>query len=200
MTGQESAGNTHKAGSGAARLGRAVRRMLELVIVVALAIMVVLVFGNVVLRYGFNSGLMLSEELSRLLFVWLIFLGAILASLEHAHLGVDMMVRRLPASGKRACIALSGVLMLVTCVLLIVGCWRQMAVNFDNLMPVLGIPYAVLYAAGLVGGLGLAISVAYNMLVALTRPQSDDELILVRSSEEEALIADAVDQPPEHGR
>ena len=47
------------------------------VIAVLLAVMVVLVFGNVVLRYGFNSGITVSEELSRWLFVWMTFLGAI---------------------------------------------------------------------------------------------------------------------------
>ena len=36
-------------------------RFLELVISVALAVMVVLVFGNVVMRYAFNSGITLSE-------------------------------------------------------------------------------------------------------------------------------------------
>ena len=42
-------------------------RQLEAVIGVILAIMVVLVFGNVVLRYGFNSGIIISEEVSRYL-------------------------------------------------------------------------------------------------------------------------------------
>ena len=41
--------------------------------------MVVLVFANVLLRYGFNSGITLSEELSRWLFVWMTFLGAVVA-------------------------------------------------------------------------------------------------------------------------
>ena len=48
-------------------------RLIDLLLAVALAIMVVLVFGNVVLRYGFNSGITTSEELSRWLFVWLTF-------------------------------------------------------------------------------------------------------------------------------
>ena len=59
------------------------------VIALCLAVMVVLVFGNVVLRYGFNSGIAISEELSRWLLVWLTFLGAIVAVREHSHLGVD---------------------------------------------------------------------------------------------------------------
>jgi TRAP-type mannitol/chloroaromatic compound transport system permease small subunit len=43
-------------------------RRLETVIGMILALMVVLVFGNVVLRYGFNSGITVSEESSRYLF------------------------------------------------------------------------------------------------------------------------------------
>ena len=45
-------------------------RLLEAVMALLLAAMVVLVFGNVVLRYVFNSGITISEELSRWLFVW----------------------------------------------------------------------------------------------------------------------------------
>ncbi len=71
-------------------------RLLNGVIALFLAIMVVLVFGNVVLRYGFNSGITVSEEVSRWLFVWLTFLGAIVALHEHGHLGTDMLVSRLP--------------------------------------------------------------------------------------------------------
>lgn len=46
--------------------------------------MVVMVFGNVVLRYAFNSGIAISEEVSRWLFVWITFLGAIVAVRERA--------------------------------------------------------------------------------------------------------------------
>src|SRR3954469_11996091 len=48
-------------------------RLLSLVMVASLFLMVVMVFGNVVLRYGFNTGITVSEELSRWLFVWMTF-------------------------------------------------------------------------------------------------------------------------------
>jgi len=50
-------------------------RLLSWLMVASLALMVVLVFTNVVLRYAMNSGISVSEELSRWLFVWLTFLG-----------------------------------------------------------------------------------------------------------------------------
>ena len=82
-------------------------RFLKFVIAGFLAVMVVLVFGNVVLRYAFNSGITVSEELSRWLMVWLTFLGAVVALRDHSHLGVDTLVRVLPPAGKRICFVLS---------------------------------------------------------------------------------------------
>ncbi len=66
---------------------------LEVLLVLLLAGMVVMVFGNVVLRYGFNSGIDVSEEMSRYFFVWLTFIGAVVALRENAHLGVETLVR-----------------------------------------------------------------------------------------------------------
>ena len=81
-------------------------RVIEGLIALMLAVMVVLVFGNVVLRYGFNSGITVSEEISRWLFIWMTFLGAVVALRERGHLGVDMVVQRLPRWGKKACLAI----------------------------------------------------------------------------------------------
>jgi TRAP-type C4-dicarboxylate transport system permease small subunit len=67
-------------------------RGLDRVSALALALMAAMVFGNVVLRYVFNSGIAVSEELSRWLFVWMTFLGAVVALKENAHLGTDMLV------------------------------------------------------------------------------------------------------------
>ena len=85
--------------------------VIDTLLAIALAVMVLLVFGNVVLRYGFNSGITTSEELSRWLFVWLTFLGAIVAMKEGAHLGTDALVSRLPVRGKQVFFVLSHGLM-----------------------------------------------------------------------------------------
>ena len=96
-------------------------RLLEWTIALLLAVMVVLVFGNVVMRYAFNSGITVSEELSRWLFVWMTFLGAIVALKEHAHLGTDMLVSRLGPGGKKACLLVGHLLMLYVTWLLFSG-------------------------------------------------------------------------------
>ena len=94
-------------------------RLFGLLMVVALALMVVMVFGNVVLRYGFNSAITVSEELSRWLFVWLTFLGAIVAvrARPPGHRHCWCRACRVPAS--RLCFVAAHVLMLYMCWLMV---------------------------------------------------------------------------------
>jgi TRAP-type transport system small permease protein len=180
------------------RAARAVARTLEAVIVINLAIMAILVFGNVVLRYAFNSGIAISEELSRLLFVWLIFLGAILASAQHAHIGFDTLVTHLPAAGKKILIVLTGVLMLAAGVIFIIGGWNQTVINLDNTYPVLGISYAWLYAVAIVFGIGILITISINIWRALTGADTASELSLTQDLSdriEEKIGQVAIDMP-----
>ena len=156
------------------RLGRACVRVLEILIVACLAVMAVLVFGNVVLRYVFDSGIALSEELSRLLFVWLIFLGAILASVQHAHIGFDGLVQKLPLGMRKALVLLTGVLMLAACAMFLIGGWEQTKINLGNSYPVLEVPYAWLYGVALVFGAGMIIAIVNNIWHALRGPQGPE--------------------------
>lgn len=152
------------------RFGSACVRALEIIIVVCLAVMAMLVFGNVVLRYAFDSGIAVSEELSRLLFVWLIFLGAILASVQRAHIGFDALVARLPLTGRKALVLLTGGLMIWACGMFVVGGWKQMQINLGNSYPVLGISYGWLYGVAIVFGGGMALAIANNIWQTLRSP------------------------------
>ncbi len=100
-------------------------RALKFFIVACLVVMVVLVFGNVVLRYAFNTGITVSEELSRWLFVWLTFVGAVIALRDHAHLGMDSVVSRLPTTAKKVCFFVSNVLILYALWLFLDGSWHR---------------------------------------------------------------------------
>ena len=158
------------------RLGRASVRALEAAIVISLATMAVLVFGNVVLRYAFDSGIAMSEELARLLFVWMIFLGAILASAQHAHIGFNSLVQRLPATERKAMVVFTGLLMLAACAMFIVGGWQQTQINLENTYPVLGISYAWLYGVAIVFGVGMVLTIANNIWQTLAGGPPDTGL------------------------
>jgi len=159
-------------------------RLIGYLIGAALLVMVLMVFGNVVMRYAFNSGLTLSEELSRWLFVWLTFLGAVVALRNNAHLGTDMLVGRLGPRGKRLFMGLSLLLMIYSVWLLLKGSYAQFLVNVDSESPVMGASMGWFYAAGM-GFSALSLPILLQELWRLVIGQIDDEhLMLVQESEE----------------
>ena len=157
--------------------------LLKALIALCLAVMVVLVFGNVVLRYGFNSGITVSEELSRWLFLWMTFLGAVVAMKEHAHLGSDMLVSRLPRIGKRICLIAGQLLMLYVTWLVFKGSLDQTRINWDATAPVTGWPLAVVYASGVVFAVSVAVLLVRETGRALTGRVRDEELVMVKEEE-----------------
>ena len=168
---------------------------IETVIALALAVMVLLVFGNVVLRYGFNSGITLSEEVSRWLFIWMTFLGAIVALREHGHLGVDMFVSRLPPLGKRVCLVAGHLLMLFIVWLLLAGSVAQARINWDVTAPVTGASMAIVYAAGIVFAVCAAGLLLLDLFKVLTGRLADDQLVLVQESEEAVQLQQILGEP-----
>src|SRR5690349_4526545 len=125
-------------------------RLLELLVVACLVAMVIMVFGNVILRYAFNSGITVSEEMSRYCFIWLTYIGAMVAMREGAHLGVDTLIKHLPLAGKKGCFFVSEALMLFCNWLFLQGTWRMHELQVTNVSPVVGISMIWIYGIGYV--------------------------------------------------
>jgi len=115
-------------------------KFLEWILVFLLAGMTVMVFANVVLRYGFGSGIDISEELSRFFFVWLIFLGAIVAMRHNMHMGFDLVVTAVSPNIRRALLTIANLAVFAMCILVLVGTLKQAHVNATNLAAVTRMP------------------------------------------------------------
>lgn len=152
-------------------------RTLEWLLIGLLGVMVVLVFGNVVLRYGFNSGLVFSEEVSRFVFVWLTLLGALVAMRDRAHLGVSSLIAALPPRGRRAMRFVSDLVVLGCCLMLARGAWRQTVIAVSDHAPVTGISMAWVVGVLVVSALGMAALVAHDLWRQLTGRMPADELV-----------------------
>jgi TRAP-type C4-dicarboxylate transport system permease small subunit len=162
-------------------------RLAEFTLVTMLSLMVIMVFGNVVLRYGFNDGIIISEELSRYLFIWITFLGAIVTMRDNAHLGLDSLVRRLSLRGKKLAFAVSNILMLGCCALMFYGTFKQHGINASTRSPVLEVPMIWIYGVGYLTSVAMGLMIAAK-LVALARGQfQDSDLIQIQDSEETAI-------------
>ena len=159
-------------------------RLLSGAIVALMAAMVVLVFGNVVLRYALNSGITMSEELSRWFFVWMTFLGAVVGLREHAHLGTDLLIGRLGRRGKRGCLVIAQLLMLWVTWLIFRGSWEQTRINWDVEAPVSGLSMAWLSGVGLVFAVLTAPMLLRELWRTLSGTADDTELVMVQESED----------------
>ena len=159
-------------------------RGLSVLMVLCLGLMVIMVFGNVVLRYGFNAGITVSEELSRWLFVWMTFLGALVALRNHAHLGTDSLVSRLPPAGKKFCLGLTHLLMLFICWLMFRGAWEQTVINWGSTSAVMEASMAWFYASGVFFAVLAAVFILNDFLKLLSGRLSEAELIGIVESDD----------------
>lgn len=133
------------------------QRLAEHFMVLALAGMVVAVFVNVVLRYVFNTSIVSYEEIARLLFVWLVAIGAIVAAYECSHLGFDMVTSRVRPATRRALFWLTQALVIVCMLMLLWGSWAQVEAGLNSYSTVMGYPLALGAAATLVLALGMLV-------------------------------------------
>lgn len=144
---------------------------MALCMALCLAGMAILVFGNVVLRYIFNSGITWSEEMARYLFVFMIFFGATLALIQRQHLSVDVLVTRLPLPLQRTCAVVCSALMLYAIYLMVDGAWQLGWINQNSRGPATGFPVWSLYAGCLAMGLAMGVTVVYDLIRTLRKPR-----------------------------
>ncbi|MBR9652026.1 TRAP transporter small permease [Thalassovita aquimarina] len=113
-------------------LGRAVNEFEETAIALILGLMTLITFINVVLRYGFNTGLIWGLEMTTFLFAWLVLFGMSYAVKVTAQLGVDAVIALFNPRLRRAVGVAAGLLCILYAFLLLKGAWDYWA-NFANL-------------------------------------------------------------------
>ncbi|TNF59556.1 MAG: TRAP transporter small permease [Burkholderiales bacterium] len=142
------------------RLHDWLRHLAEAFMALCMTVMLVVIFVNVVLRYGWGTGILISEELARLLFVWLVSVSAVLALQEGKHLGFDMVTSRLQGVPAVVLWWISRGLMALVLHYLITGAWEQVLVGMDSRSPVMGYPLALTAGGIFVMGVAMAVLLA----------------------------------------
>lgn len=151
----------------ASTLAGRLKAVVHAIMALALGVMALAVFVNVVLRYGFGSGVAASEELSRLLFVWMVFLGAAVAYPAGEHMAFTSLAalfRKRP-SVFAALTVLIRLLVIAACVMLAWGAWQQVLVGLGSHSVVLGYSTALLPMPALI----CAVAIGVMALIELVR-------------------------------
>jgi TRAP-type C4-dicarboxylate transport system permease small subunit len=146
------------------------RRAFDIAMAMCLLVMAVAVFVNVVLRYGFGSGIAASEELSRLLFVWMVFIGAAAGYPAGEHMAFTSLLppleRRLGAGFMRAVATFIHACVVLGCVLVGWGAWQQVVVGMDSTSVVLGYPVALLPLPAFLASVFIGVVALKDLLTA----------------------------------
>ncbi|MDO5693102.1 MAG: TRAP transporter small permease subunit [Pseudomonadota bacterium] len=156
------------------------QKLAYMTMALCLGVMATLVFLNVVLRYGFGTGIAATEELSRLLFVWMVFIGATAAYPSGEHMAFTSLLellRRRPAAMKAATVLIRG-LVIGACVLLGWGAWQQVAVGWNSVSVVLRYPTALLPLPALLCAVAIGLMATWELLRGaplLLEPRADVE-------------------------
>jgi TRAP-type C4-dicarboxylate transport system permease small subunit len=68
----------------------------EIALGITVSVMIVMIFTQVIFRYIFNAPIYWADEFAVLIFAWMIFLGAVIATKNNDHISVDTFMRMLP--------------------------------------------------------------------------------------------------------
>ncbi|MGB3211952.1 MAG: TRAP transporter small permease [Desulforhopalus sp.] len=102
---------------------RLINRVEEAMICILLILTTLLVFLDVVMRFGFNSGFMWTQELTLHMSAWMVLFGASYGLKVGSHIGMDAFVKLFPAIGQRILSGIAAILALVYCGLIFYGSW-----------------------------------------------------------------------------
>jgi TRAP-type transport system small permease protein len=149
--------------------------VIDLLMATLLAAMIALVFVNVVMRYGFSSGIRQSVELARLWFVWIVMLGAAVVLRRGEHLAVaefsEALFPRAVPTLRRIC----WIVVIVAVGMLFVGALNQTMANWKNISQLTGLPSGLFYLAGVVSAIMMAGIAVVRLIDPMNVPDNSDE-------------------------
>lgn len=155
-------------------------RGIEILIAFFLAVMIALVFANVVLRYCFSTGFAWSEEVARLCFIYLVYLGAIGAMRDNQHLGLDSVLARVPERAQKVIYFLVQVAIIWVMVILTQGSWQLVIQNLADRWVATQIPVFLVYGVGLITGIAIIILALANIYRLAVLKISVNALLSIR--------------------
>jgi TRAP-type C4-dicarboxylate transport system permease small subunit len=170
---------------------------IEYIMGIMIGLMIAFVFLNVILRTCFNSGLVWSEELSRYLFIFVTYIGAIGAMRDNTHLGMDTVVKHVPKVAMKPVYVLCQLMIIAIMGVLTQGSYKMSIQNIHAKAAATGIPLWIIYGIGVVTAVCISIICITNIFKALTVPNAVEKMILLHESEEDDIVEEATKNRPD---
>jgi len=155
-------------------------RVVEIMIAIFLGMMILLVFMNVIGRYIFSIGFVWSEEVARLCFIFLVYLGSIEAMRDNRHLFIDSLMLKVPKLLQTVIYAFSQGVIIWLMVILTRGAWGLVIQNLNNVWIATHFPSFIVHFFGCLLGASIAIIALFNLILLFVFKTPVSELIKIR--------------------
>ncbi len=137
------------------------------------AVLVIVVAAEVFLRYVLNYSMIFSNELSRLCFVWIIFLTMPLGVAKGYHVGITMLDNLLKGAAVRAAFRLTVVLTIGLMGLVVVVSAHSVVGRWGEILSTLPLPASVFFIPIVIGAVHSILHLVVQ-LVEGERPRRPD--------------------------
>lgn len=122
-------------------------RIFKVIIFSAFSVLIILVFAQVYTRFLTTSSLTWSEELSRFVMIWMVFLSSIQVFRNNGHIWVENIINLFPQKIKSTILIIGHLLIITFCFIIIWGAFSLFPMVHKQYSPVLSIPMSYIYAA-----------------------------------------------------
>jgi len=122
-----------------------------------IAVLVIITFANVLLRYFFNSPIVGVDEFGLFVFVWAAYAGALIAFKRHRHYSVSMLAELLPPLPRAIFDAITQIIVMAVLLIMIFYSYKvNVLLQFDR-SPALEIPIYFVYSAFPIMSIGMMV-------------------------------------------
>lgn len=150
---------------------------------ILMVLLTIVVFGEVLSRYVFNFPIIFSNELTKLLFPWIVFITAISVTKNEDHLSINYIRDKMPKRAQKLTFIISKLIMLYFSVYMVVSSFQIAKAVVNQPLPMLRISKAWLYASVTVSFSFIIIILVYQLILILINklepPREEDNYDLV---------------------
>lgn len=145
--------------------------ILQKIIIGAMAFMLFFTFIQVVARYLFESSLVFSEELSRYLFVWTVFLGLPVVAKRGGHMAVTALSGRLKGAAARAMSIAAYLVGIAFMATMIIQGVEMVQRTSQQISPAMEISMSWVYLAIPIGSLFMMLQMVSGLMALLRKKE-----------------------------
>lgn len=152
-------------------------RFEELLLVLSLAAMVILIFGQVIGRYVLQSAPVWTEELARYIHIFQVWIGASYAVKLNEHIRVEAFIKLFHGKIRKTLEIIGTIIWFFLALFLAVFGTKLVidSMNYAQVSPAIQIPFWILFLAVPIGGAGMAIRLVQQLIIYTKKDFSKDE-------------------------